>query len=87
MTLVSGLPWLVAGAALGTAYLYLIRKSVAAVRDGGSWRAAALPLGLRMVLAVSAFFLASQHGALPLLSMLVGFLGARSIALRRVWKG
>lgn len=82
MTLISAVLWVGAGAVLGSAYLYLIGRSVAAVSDGAAWRIA-VPLALRIVLAAVAFVFAARHGALPLLLMLCGFLVARTVALRR----
>lgn len=86
MTLTTSLLWFGAGALLGTAYLYLIGRSVAAVSDGAAWRVA-VPLALRIALAAGAFVFAARHGALPLLLMLGGFLVARTVALRRVREG
>lgn len=81
------LPWLAAGGALGAVYLFLIGRSVAAVGDTANWWSFALPLFLRVILAAAGFWFAARHGALPLISMLGGFLVARGVALRRAREG
>ncbi len=84
MTLIIGLTWFSAGLALGALYLFLIGRTVEAITGYVGWRTAALPLVLRISLAVAAFAFASRQGALPVLAMLSGFLVARSLGLRRV---
>ena len=84
MTLIIGLTWFSAGLALGSIYLFLIGRTVVAITGDNGWTAAALPLVLRISLAVAAFAVASGQGALPVLAMLAGFLVARSLGLRRV---
>lgn len=83
MTVVSALTWFSGGLALGAAYLFCIALSVRAISKGDGWRAAVLPLVLRILLATAAFLTASRFGAVPVLLMLAGFLSARSIGLRR----
>lgn len=76
--------WLAAGIALGAVYLRLLARTVAAFTGaGGSGGAGAVWLLLRVALAAGAFWAAARHGALPLLSMLLGFLVARTVAIRR----
>lgn len=79
--------WLLAGGVLGAVYLFLVGRSVAAVGGAANWRAFALPLLLRVILAAAGFWFAARHGALPLVSMLGGFLVARGVALRRAREG
>jgi len=81
------LAWLAAGAAMGAAFLYLVARSVAAIRRPGARGAAAGFLVLRMALAVAVFTLAARQGALPLVSALAGFLVARTVAIRRMREG
>jgi F1F0 ATPase subunit 2 len=78
--------WIGAGTALGTVYLWLIRRTVAAIGPPAAKTAATAYLVLRLVLAMGAFWMAASHGALPLLMMLVGFLVARTVAIRRSGK-
>lgn len=75
--------WLVAGIALGAVYLWLVARTVAAITGSGQRTTAALWLVLRMALAAVAFWAAASEGALPLLVMLLGFLIARTVAIRR----
>lgn len=84
MTLLTGLLWFVAGAGLGAVYLLLIGRTVAAIANKGGAGAAAWPLLLRVALAVGAFAVASGEGALPVVSMLAGFMVARGFGLRLV---
>ena len=75
--------WLAAGIALGAVYLWLVARTVAALTGSGGKAPAALWLVLRMALAVGAFWVAATEGALPVLVMLLGFLIARTVAIRR----
>ena len=75
--------WLAAGIALGAVYLWLVARTVAAITGSGGKAPAALWLVLRMALAAGAFWAAATEGALPLLVMLLGFLIARTVAIRR----
>lgn len=77
------LPWVLAGGVLGAVYLFLIGRSVAALGDTANWLSFSVPLLLRVILVAAAFWFAARHGALPLLSMLGGFLVARGVVLRR----
>jgi hypothetical protein len=85
--LVSLVPWLLAGVALGAVYMYLIARTVAAIGPPASNRVAALWLLVRFALAASVLALAAMQGAGPLLAVLLGFLLARSVATRRVRRG
>jgi hypothetical protein len=80
------LPWLLAGVAMGSVYLLLIRYSVAAIVDGRRFGAAP-HLVLRIALAAAIFFLAAQQGALPAILVLCGFLLVRMVVLGRVRRG
>jgi hypothetical protein len=83
----TGLPqlafWLTAGIALGAVYLWLVARTVAAITGEGRKTSAAAWLVLRMALAAGAFWAAATQGALPVLVMLLGFLIARTVAIRR----
>lgn len=83
----SGLPqfafWLAAGIALGAIYLWLVGRTVAAITGSGRKTIAAAWLVLRMALAAGAFWAAATQGALAVLAMLLGFLIARTVAIRR----
>jgi hypothetical protein len=81
------LPWLAAGALLGAAYLMLIARSVAAIGAGAGWRAIAVPVVLRLILAVAALGFAARHGALPVVLMLCGFVLVRTVVIRRMREG
>lgn len=83
MTAATILFWFVTGGALGIVYLLLIGRTVAAIVEGQGWQTAALPILLRMGLALAVFGTASHLGALPVLSALAGFLAARSVGLGR----
>jgi len=87
MTLMPYLFWFAAGVAIGAIYLFLIGRSVEAIMEGGRWHSAALPLLLRIALAVAVFGMGAYQGALPVLSILAGFIAARSIGLRRIREG
>ena len=75
--------WLAAGIALGAVYLWLVARTVAALTGSGGKAPAASWLVLRMALAVGSFWAAATEGALPVLAMLLGFLIARTVAIRR----
>ncbi|EPX84957.1 ATP synthase subunit I [Salipiger mucosus] len=75
--------WLAAGIVLGGVYLRLVARSVAAITAPGPSARAVLWLVLRMVLAVLLLWAAATQGAGPLLAVLLGFLLARSLAIRR----
>ena len=75
--------WLAAGVALGTAYLWLLSRTVAALAGPGPKAPAAVWLVLRVALAAGAFWAAATQGAVPLLLMLPGFMIARTVAIRR----
>ena len=83
-TLTSLAPWLLAGLALGGVYMVLLARSVAAIAGPAAVGAAAAWLILRFGLAAIVLALAAMQGAGPLLAALVGFLIARTIAIRRV---
>jgi NhaP-type Na+/H+ or K+/H+ antiporter len=76
--------WIATGIALGSVYLFLIGRSVEAILGHGRWPTAALPLLLRIALSVAIFGMAARQGALPVLSVLAGFIASRSIGLRRI---
>jgi hypothetical protein len=76
--------WLVAGAALGAVYLFLIGRTIAAMAPPAARVSAAAWLVLRLALAACLFWLAAQRGAAPLVLLLAGFLLARTVALRRI---
>ena len=82
--ILDGLPWLLAGALIGTVYFFLLGRSVAAIGDQADWRKAVGYLVLRMGFAVCGFAVAAMQGAAPLLFTLVGLLLARMVAIRRV---
>lgn len=75
--------FLAAGAALGMAYMAVLARSVAALVEDGGTGAAVLLTVTRIAVAVAAFWAAALAGAGPLLTMLAGFLLARSAVLRR----
>jgi len=76
--------WAAAGFGFGVGYFAALRWSVGLYRAGGTRLVAiALTLG-RIAGAILFFGLAVRFGALPLLAALVGFLLARSLALRAV---
>jgi len=69
--------YLALGAALGVSYFLLLLRSVRLhASQAPAVRVAPLYL-IRIGAAVSAFWLIAQHGALPLLLALLGFLVAR----------
>ncbi len=73
--------YLVLGTALGAAYLLLLLRSVRLhACQAPAVRVAPLYL-IRIGVAVSAFWLIAQQGALPLLLALLGFLAARTAVL------
>ena len=74
--------WIAAGLALGTIYLWLLGRSVSAIVSPGARLSAVVWLLLRIALAGAALWLAGQQGALPLLLVLLGFLIARTVAVR-----
>lgn len=76
--------WIVAGAVLGVVYLFLIGRTVAALRPPFGRSAAWGYFVLRIAVAAGVLTLAARAGALPLLSCLAGFLVARSLMLRRL---
>jgi F1F0 ATPase subunit 2 len=77
-----GTPFVLLGALLGAGYFAALKLNVERYLFGGSpGSAVALHLG-RLLLAGVGFVLIAQAGAVPLLSALVGFLLARSLALR-----
>jgi len=78
------LGWLATGAALGAAYLYLVARTVAAIRPPAAKGAAAGFFVLRLGLAAGVLTLAALQGALPLLLCIAGFLAARTVAIRRM---
>lgn len=80
---ISLLAWLGTGAALGAVYLWLIARTVAAIQPPGDARAAVMWLLLRVGLAAGTLVLAAMQGAAPLLAVLAGFMGVRSLVLRR----
>ena len=75
--------WLAAGVALGAVYLWLVARTVAAITGAGRKTDAAAWLVLRMALAAGAFWAAATQGAPAVLAMLLGFLVARTVAIRR----
>jgi hypothetical protein len=87
MTTLSGVEifgWLIAGIALGAAYLWLIGQTVTAITQPAAKMTAAGYFVLRLALAAVALWIAAQHGALPLLGMLLGFMIARFAISRRL---
>lgn len=71
-----------AGLVFGLGYFRLVRWSVSQISSGGHWLAPTfLTLG-RIAAAAGLFALAAQLGAGPLLGAFIGFLLARTIALR-----
>jgi N-ATPase, AtpR subunit len=76
--------WAAAGFGFGVGYFAALRWSVGLYRGGGARLVpVALTLG-RIAGAIFFFGLAGRFGALPLLAALLGFLLARSLALRAV---
>lgn len=76
--------WLVAGLALGGFYFALLGRTVAAIEGAADWRGAAVFLGLRLVLAAGVLALSAMQGAAALVLTLLGFLAARTFAIRHV---
>jgi F1F0 ATPase subunit 2 len=77
-----GAPFVLIGALLGASYFAALRLNVERYLSGRSpGPAVALHLG-RLLLAGVGFALIAQAGAAPLLGALLGFLLARSMALR-----
>ena len=77
-----GAPFVLLGALFGAGYFTALRLNVERYLSGRSpGPAVALHLG-RLLLAGVGFALIAQAGAVPLLGALVGFLLARSVALR-----
>jgi len=73
----------VAGFVIGLCYFALLHRSVALYsRPGSAGRAILLTL-LRLAAATGFFVLTARHGAGSLLASFVGFLGARTLTLRR----
>ncbi len=79
---ITALPWLFVGAAIGTAYFHLLGRSVAAM--GSDWQRAIGFLLLRIVIAVTGFAVVVHYGTLPLIAALLGLLLARTVMIRRV---
>jgi hypothetical protein len=78
-----GAPFVVLGALLGAGYFAAVRRNVERYMFGRALGpAVALHFG-RLLLAGVGFTLVAQAGAVPLLGALLGFLLARSMALRR----
>lgn len=75
--------WFLAGIALGTVYLLLLSRSVAAFEPPASYRSAVAWLLLRLAVAAGVLVLAALQGAVQLLAVLAGFLVARMVAIRR----
>jgi F1F0 ATPase subunit 2 len=76
--------FLVSGAALGAAYFLLLHRAVRLhAASAGALRIMPLHV-LRAALAVAAFWIVAQQGALPLLLTLLGFLLARLLVQRRL---
>ncbi len=72
----------IAGVAFGLTYFATLRRSVAALAGGGGWvRPLALTLA-RLGAAVVFLALAAKLGAAALIAAFLGFLLARTIALR-----
>lgn len=76
-----------AGAAFGASYLYLVRRSVAALADGGSAAKTVVFALLRLAGAGVFFGFAAALGLLPVLFALAGFAAARLLLLRRMGEG
>jgi F1F0 ATPase subunit 2 len=77
-----GAPFVLLGALLGAAYFAALRRNVGRYLSGRSLGPTlALHLG-RLLLAGLGLVLIAQAGAVPLLGALLGFLLARSLALR-----
>ena len=71
-----------AGLAFGLVYFAFLRRSVTLLVGGNGWFAPpALALG-RIGAAAAFLFMAAKLGAAPLLSTFIGFLMARTLALR-----
>lgn len=69
-----------AGLVLGAVYFHMLSRSVRLHASAGSL-GRVLPLHLgRFAAAGAGFWLIAQQGAMPLLSALLGFLAARSVA-------
>lgn len=74
--------WFLAGAALGAVYLWLIGRTVAMIAPPAAKSVAAAFVVLRLALAAGVFWGAATQGAAPLLLTLLGFLAARTVAVR-----
>jgi hypothetical protein len=82
--LLSGLLWLGAGIALGTAYFLLLQRSVRQTLSGAAMTQV-LPLYvLRIAGAAGAFWAIAQYGALALVLALAGFLIGKFLVQWRV---
>jgi hypothetical protein len=78
--------WAVAGFGFGLGYFAALRRTV---EFYGAGRASLVPIALtlgRIAAAIVFFSLAARFGALPLLAAFLGFLLARSLALRAAWR-
>jgi len=75
--------WLVAGVAFGCLYLWLVSRTVKAITAPVGRTSAILYFALRLALAAGVLWLAALQGAQALLPMLLGFLLARTIIIRR----
>lgn len=81
---IEAIGWIIAGLALGAVYLWLIGRTVEAILPRSIKPSAYAYVILRLALAGAALWFAASHGALPLLLMLLGFLVARTIVIRRL---
>ncbi len=79
--------WLAAGVVLGTAYFFLVGRTVATIGGSGAWRSAVSSLVLRIGLAAGVFGIAATQGASALLLALIGFLIARTVAVAHIKRG
>jgi F1F0 ATPase subunit 2 len=85
MTSISPPEWVLyitSGAAVGVVYFALLLRTVRLHSSRASVGHIIALYAIRMIAAISVFWLVAQNGALPLLLALMGFLAAR-IAIQR----
>ncbi|MDK3019949.1 N-ATPase subunit AtpR [Pseudodonghicola flavimaris] len=75
--------WLGAGLALGAFYFWMLGRSVAAFGQAEGRRRAIGYVVLRLAVAAGVMTLAALQGTGPLLLTLLGFIVARTVAIRR----
>ncbi|MBI1210668.1 MAG: hypothetical protein GC190_04350 [Alphaproteobacteria bacterium] len=74
----------IGGIAMGLAYFAAVKRSADALFQHDGWRTALLLTLMRLIGAIAVLVLAAQAGAIVLVSVFVGFLIARAIAMSSV---